>query len=300
MYILRSFSNDPYYNLALEEYVFKKMSIDEDILFLWRNQQCVVIGRNQNPYLEVNIAYAYQNNIPIIRRNTGGGTVYHDLGNINYTFITKNPKTKLSNYPYFLQPIISILQNIGIPARFQEKSHIYVGDAKISGNAQTWYKNRMIHHGTLLYDIDVSQAKEVLHVNKTIKTHQIPSEKATITNIKQLLPYETTVTEFVTFLEDQLSLNDPYIKQIQLSEDDEKRIQMLQQDKYQSFDWTYSLNKPFTIEENEYSFTIHKGLITETSHYTDLLLDQQCSYVNINRLLKHKSDKEEIIQLLFQ
>ncbi|MBU1020251.1 MAG: lipoate--protein ligase family protein, partial [Firmicutes bacterium] len=108
---------DPFYNLALEEYLLKKVEIEDDFFFLWRNQKCVIVGRNQNPFNEIDIHYALENNITIARRSTGGGTVYHDEGNINFTFITSQLNGRLNNYEYFLEPIIKMLNKFGIQAR---------------------------------------------------------------------------------------------------------------------------------------------------------------------------------------
>lgn len=129
MIIFHSISNNPSFNLAWEEYIMKHHYKDVDIFLLWQNNPSVIIGRNQNIFDEVNLLYAFDNHIPIFRRNSGGGTVYHDLGNINFTFIT-NAKDKVNRYQLMITPIIKALNDLGIDASFHPKSDIYIHNKK--------------------------------------------------------------------------------------------------------------------------------------------------------------------------
>ena len=161
-------STDPTFNLALEEYLLKYKVLDDDLFYLWRNQPSIIIGRNQNPFLEVHLKQCEFYNIPIIRRISGGGTVFHDLGNINFTYITKDLK-RTNDYLYFLEPIISALNHLGLNVRFEPKTHLYQGEYKLSGNAQSVHKKRLIHHGTLLFSTNQSKLTRLLKKPKNFK-----------------------------------------------------------------------------------------------------------------------------------
>ncbi|HLT00304.1 MAG TPA: lipoate--protein ligase family protein, partial [Acholeplasma sp.] len=144
-------SNDIQFNLAWEEYILKEIALNEDILLLWQNESSLVLGRNQNVYEEVNLKFIHENKIPLVRRISGGGTVYHDMGNINFTIITSS-KENISKYEKITKPLVDALNKIGIPIEFSGKSDLKIEGKKVSGNAQFVHKDRLLHHGTLLFD----------------------------------------------------------------------------------------------------------------------------------------------------
>jgi lipoate-protein ligase A len=263
-------STDPFFNLALEEYLLKKVDFEDDLFFLWRNKKCVILGRNQNPFNEVNIEYANKNDIDIVRRSTGGGTVYHDEGNINFTFITSKISERLHNYEFFVTPIIEALNKLGIPARFEPKTHIYVGEHKVSGNAQTYYKNKMIHHGTLLFDVETHHLNSVLQTKAKIDTHAIPSQHSSVSNLKDLCRKEYSILEFMDFLLKEMSIGKTDI--LELSNDQISEVHMLSNSKYRSWDWIFGQTPKFTIQKGEYQLEVSNGHITNSSHFKDLLV----------------------------
>lgn len=233
-------STNPYYNLALEEFLLKNDSITEDLFYVWRNDKSIVIGRNQNPFLEVDMDYVLKNKIPIVRRISGGGTVFQDLGNINFTFITNNISEHLNNYHYFLDPVIKILNNLGLKTYFVEKSHIYLEHKKISGNAQSYYKNKVIHHGTLLFDSNLeilSLCLKPRYDNQNV----IKSVMAKTTNIKSYLNLEAETSEFMEYLLSNVFVDDYRSHIMELSDDDKNRVEKLVLEKYGTDKW--NLNK---------------------------------------------------------
>lgn len=157
-YILISETNDPYFNIATEEYLLKNFS--DNFLFIYRNETSVIVGKHQNVFAEVNLMDVWKQNIPIVRRITGGGTVYHDLGNMNFSFVETGEKGKLIDFKKYLTPVIGFLKTIGIDAVIGEKNELKVGGAKVSGNAEHVYRNRLVHHGTLLFDANLNKLKE--------------------------------------------------------------------------------------------------------------------------------------------
>lgn len=291
-------SFDPFYNLAFEEYLLKKLNTSEDIFYLWRNRKCVILGRNQNPFNEIDFDYAQLNNIDVLRRSSGGGTVYHDEGNINFTFISSNISKRLNNYEFFLKRIIEILNTLGIKAKFIPKTHIYVGEYKVSGNAQTYYKDKMIHHGTLLFDVDLVHLDKVLKKKTNINTFAIPSVRSMVINLKNLLDSPISIESFMDYMIKEIQLeNDDFID---LSEEQYKEIDVLSNEKYRTWEWIFGQTPKFVIDKDQYHFEISKCLITKSSHFDDYLLGLKYDQAIISKALEKHEDKEKILKLLFQ
>ena len=175
---------------------------DDDVFMLWRNEPTIVIGKNQNGYAEINMPYVKENNIHIARRITGGGAVYHDLGNVNYTFITGRNKTGI-DFEYFTAPIIEALKKLGISAILSGRNDLLVGDKKFSGNAQHTKGTRVLHHGTLLFDTDLDVLSLALKVDEEkIKAKAIKSTRSRVVNIKSILSYNMTAEDFINVISD--------------------------------------------------------------------------------------------------
>jgi lipoate---protein ligase len=249
---------DPKFNLALEEYVLKYIDTDEDILILWQNEPSIIVGRNQNVYEEINFDFVKKHRIPVIRRITGGGTVYHDLGNLNYSFITSNLKNNLSNYKKFTTPVIDALNQMGVQAEFSGKSDIKISGKKISGNAQSYHKNRMLHHGTLLFDSNLEHLNLALKVKPAfIDSKSVKSNRSDVTNIKPYLRAQISIQDFKNILY-QTILNVDQIekKQIHLTHNDYEIIQELISSKYQLWSWNYGESPDFIYKKEIINHTL--------------------------------------------
>lgn len=299
MKTLISHSNDPYFNLAWEEYIFKHIECDEDILLLWRNVPSVIVGRNQIIYGEVEVAYCKTHNIPIIRRISGGGTVYHDLGNLNYSVITKQYKDVISNYAYFTKPILTFLNNLGIYATFSGKSDIKIDGKKISGNAQMYHQNRMLHHGTILFNTDLNKLNKVIkQITPDMQTVGVPSNRSMVTNVIDYLEPKQTIESF----KQQLLLhylNHDINQHIQvLSDKDLKHIEHLKSTKYMSWEWNYGESPLFEItkqnNDNEILIKVQSGLIASCSLLTNL------DRISLPEFAGIKYDKESFVDKLNQ
>ncbi len=192
-------TKSPYINLAIEEYLFEKTQ--DDVFILWQNEHTVVIGKNQNVNCEIDFDFVREKNIHIARRITGGGAVYHDLGNVNYSFISSTGKEGI-DFAYFTKPIIEALKSLGVDARLTGRNDIEVEGKKISGNAQYSRNGRTLHHGTLLFDTDLSVLSSALRVDEEkIKSKAIKSTRSRVTNLKSLIPIKT-VDEFIEYISD--------------------------------------------------------------------------------------------------
>ncbi len=200
MKYIRLATTDPYYNLAVEEYLFR--NADTDVFMLWQNEPSVIAGKNQNVYAEVDLAYAKKHGIRINRRITGGGAVYHDLGNLNYTFISIGGDAKPLDFEYLSRPIRSYLASCGLSTKMSDRNDIECEGAKFSGNAQHAEGGRILHHGTLLFDTDFSVMEAVLRVDKEKLAYRaVKSLRSRVVNLKSLLGEHVTLGDFISGIE---------------------------------------------------------------------------------------------------
>ena len=195
-------SVDPYINLAIEEYLFNTSK--EDIIMLWQNDNTVVIGKNQNAYAEINKTFTTANAVKVARRISGGGAVYHDLGNVNYTFISDKSEQGI-DFKTFTAPIINAIRSLGIDANLTGRNDIEVDGKKISGNAQHVKGNRVLHHGTLLFSSNLSILSNALNVDEEkIKAKAIKSTRSRVINLIDLLDKKISVKEFIDHLKNHI------------------------------------------------------------------------------------------------
>ena len=189
---------DPRINLAIEEYVLKNMDIDVDsFLLFYINEPSIIIGKNQNTVEEVNTEYVDANGIHVVRRLSGGGAVYHDLGNLNFSFLTKDDGDSFRNFAKFTQPVIEALAKMGVKAELKGRNDILVDGKKISGNAQFATKGRMFSHGTLMFDTEIERVVQALRVKKDkIESKGIKSIRSRVTNIKDYMEEDMTIEQF--------------------------------------------------------------------------------------------------------
>src|SRR5690554_4374568 len=272
-------NTNPHYNLAFEEYVFKNIEADEDIILLWQNAPAIIVGRNQNTFEEINHQYVKENNIYVVRRPSGGGAVYHDLGNLNFTFITSNVKENLNNYEKFAIPVIKALNELGVPAEFAGRNDILVDGMKISGNAQTYYKQRMLHHGTILFSVDLNMIAKVLQVKADkIASKGIKSTRSRVTNILPYLKEKITMEQLkhhlLTFF---LKTDNIAEKTLKLTEEDYKNIKNLTNEKYNKWEWNFGESPKMEIQKSrryaggnvEFNFNIESGKIVACKIFGD-------------------------------
>ena len=253
MKIYLSKTNDVYKNLALEEAILKLDELKENILYIYQNDNSIIIGRNQNIYEEVNQKYTKEKEINLARRISGGGAVYQDMGNVCFSFITKN--SKKDTFIGFLQPIIDFLNNIGLNAEFKGRNDLLANGFKISGNAQYIYKDRIVHHGTLLFNTDLTVLSKSLKPNLLkLKSKSIKSIHQRVSNIKPLLDNKYNTNEFIDQLISHFNIDGSKynISNEVLTEakDIEKRNR--------SWEWVYGKSPKF---EHELEYYFKGGLI---------------------------------------
>lgn len=244
-------SNDPAYNIALEAYAFREL-VDEDELFiLWINRPAIIVGKHQNTIQEINKEYTDAHDIKVVRRLSGGGAVYHDLNNLNYTIISNKSEEGAFDFKTFSQPVIATLADLGVKAEFTGRNDLEIDGKKFCGNAQAYYKGRMMHHGCLLFDVDMSVLGDALIVSKDkIESKGIKSVRARVTNILNELPEKITVNEFSDKILEKMKETYPDMTEYVLSEDELVKIQESADTQFGTWDWTYGKAPEYTIERN--------------------------------------------------
>jgi len=232
----------PAYNLAAEEYMLTEKS--EDIVMLWRNSDSVIIGRNQNAIEEMNLDYIKENDITVIRRLTGGGAVFHDLGNLNFTFIKSNDEKLFNDYSTFTAPVREYLESLGVKCELSGRNDITIEGAKISGNAQTVKRGRIMHHGTLLFSSNMSKLSGALKVREIkAESRGIKSYRSRVTNIFEHLSEKMGIEEFSEGLYEWFAENIPDAEKYEITQADREKIERLVEEKYGLWEWNFG-NSP--------------------------------------------------------
>lgn len=261
-------SNKPEFNLACEEYFMKNYR--EPVLILWQNEPTIVVGRFQNTLEEVNEAYVTQNNINVIRRMTGGGAVYHDMGNLCYSFIVRGVSSAEADFSVFAKPVVEALQSLGVDAYTSGRNDILIDEKKISGTAMSLHRGSLLFHGTLLFDSDLTVLSEALKVNPLkIASKSSKSVRSRVTNIAPYLKEgNEDVQTFKKVLQNKL-MEAFACEEYQLTYEDIWAIEKLAEEKYKSWAWnigknpeySYSNTKKFDGGLLEVHLDVKKGLV---------------------------------------
>lgn len=299
MLLIYNDKTNPYFNLAMEEYFLKNFC--DDIFILWRNEPSIIVGKNQNTLSEINIEYVKENNIPVVRRQSGGGAVFHDLGNINFTFIA-NDKKGFSDFKRFTQPIINLLRTLDIDATFSGRNDLLIDGKKFSGNAQYNYKNRVMHHGTLLFSSQISDLSNALKV-KPIKFEGkgIKSVKSRVTNIREHLKKDISILEFKDLIINYLLNTNSNNKTYDLTNDDIDNIWLLANNKYSSWEWNFGNSPKYSLTNQlkypggnvEFNLNVEKGIIKNIKFFGDFFGEFDVSYIE-ELLVGIKHDEDSI------
>jgi lipoate---protein ligase len=259
---------DAYFNLAAEEYVFSQLDRKQEYLLLWQNRNAIVVGVHQNTYEEINPEFVEQHNVQVVRRMTGGGAVYHDLGNLNFSFVV-DANGKGFNFRQLALPVIQTLNNLGVAAEFNGRNDLTIGGLKISGNAERIKGDRLLHHGTLLFSSNLETLSAALRVKgDKIESKSIKSVRSRVTNIQDYLP-GLTIDAFKNVLVEEINRSNRQVTEYTFTEADRVAITKLQEEKYCTWAWNYGQSPDYNIKkERRFSggglslyMTVHQGLI---------------------------------------
>ncbi|HLR23867.1 MAG TPA: lipoate--protein ligase [Pseudogracilibacillus sp.] len=233
---------DPQVNLAIEEYVLKNFGEKDTYLLFYVNEPSIIVGKNQNSVEEINTDYVDENNIKVVRRLSGGGAVYHDLGNLNFSFITKDDGDSFHDFQKFTQPVVEALNKIGVPAELVGRNDLQIEGRKFSGNAQFSTKGRMFSHGTLMLDSELEHIVSALNVKKEkIESKGIKSIRSRVTNISEYLDEPITMDAFkeiiLKYIFDVKNVSD--VPTFELTQADWDNIYEISKNRYQKWEWNY-------------------------------------------------------------
>lgn len=254
IYVSNEEITDPRINLAIETFLLQEMPVDEPILLFYINEPSIIIGRNQNTIEEINMDYVEDNGIHVVRRLSGGGAVYHDEGNLNFSFIMPDDGESFRNFAKVTQPIIDALHELGVEgAELKGRNDLVIDDKKFSGNAMYVTNGRMFAHGTLMFDSDVNEVVNALKVRKDkIESKGIKSIRSRVTNIKPFLSDDYQYMSTKDFRKDILlkifettDIND--VNEYKLTEEDWKKINAISDKLYRNWDWNYGRSPEFDI-----------------------------------------------------
>jgi lipoate-protein ligase A len=272
----------PQVNLAIEEYLLRNILPEEDLLLLYVNEPSIIIGRFQNTLEEVNQTYVDDHGIHVVRRLSGGGAVYHDLNNLNYSFITAKDSESISNFKKFTAPAIRTLNEMGVPAELGARNEIHIRGLKISGSAQYITTRRMISHGTLLFNSDLTRLGEALLVAPgQISSKSIKSIRSQVTNIADHLPQPMDMAEFRQRILQSITQNLPQVQPYHLTESDWQAIRRLAEERYMQWQWNYGSSPDFNVKRNRrfagkditIQLDIHQGAIRSANFNAGFLED---------------------------
>lgn len=301
--IERDYTN-PYFNIAAEEYVLRELT--DDVFMLWRNNPCIIVGKHQNTLAEINIDYVTRHGIPVVRRITGGGTVFHDLGNLNFTFVQNGKPEELVNFRKFTWPIIEVLRNLGVEAKFEGRNDLTIKGKKFSGNAEHVHKSRVLHHGTLLFSAQLGSLTDALKVNpEKFSDKAVKSIRSRVTNISEHLAEKMDVLDFKEKILDHIKLKHPEMKVRQFSDGDIQKINELADKKYKTWEWNFGYSPKYnfstTVKANggniQYHLEVKNGIIEQARIFGDYFSMLETSEIE-KMLVNVQHDRKTIVERL--
>ena len=290
-----------YWNLALEEFLLRNSA--QEYFILWRNAPSIIIGRNQNTLSEINAEYVKAHVIPVVRRLTGGGAVFHDLGNLNYTFIVNDSANTEFDFKKYTSPILRALRDLSVDAELSGRNDLTIGGRKFSGNSQYRYKGRLLHHGTLLFSSSLPDISSALKVDPSkFEGKGVHSVRSRVTNISEHLKMPLTLTEFKQHITANIRNSHSEFEIYTLGEQELASVRSLERKKYSTWEWNYGASPSYNISKCkkfpagnlEVFMNVTGGKIRETRIFGDFF--GECDVSDIENSLTDLPYEESAIR----
>jgi lipoate-protein ligase A len=293
-------STDPYINLAIEEFLVRHADCEgKDYLLLYANEPSIIVGKNQSIWKEINFEYLRNGKLKLCRRISGGGTVYHDSGNLNFAFVSMFAEHKINNYKLFNQPIVDALIRIGLKAEMDDRNNILCNGKKISGCAQFTDRKNIISHGTLLLNADLSVLRDCLKENDfKIETKAVESVRSSVMNIAETTSRFASVEDLKSFLAKELQAENVY----QFNEEEWSTIRQSAKEKFSRLEWIYGRSPQTKIIKNGIEIEVEQGKITFINNDTllsDALKESYYQFEEIKKALEDLSSAPDILRKVF-
>jgi len=279
MLLIENNSLDPYFNIATEEYLLK--TYNEDIAMIWRSNPSVIVGKHQNTLAEINLDFIRKKQIPVVRRLSGGGTVFHDPGNVNFTFIFHQEKEKLVDFAAYTKPVIAFLKTLGVNARFEGKNDLRVDGLKISGNAEHVHRHKVLHHGTLLFNSNLHHLQEAIRAKEeNFVSKAVKSNRSEVQNVTAFLQNKITCDEFTGLFRNYLIDYFQGTTTYSLNGADKTKIHSLCVEKYHTWNWNYGYSPNYVLS--------NQGMLGDESIIVKLEVARGKIYKVINFSIGHE------------
>lgn len=295
-------------NLALEEYVFRHKPAGEDVLLFYVNAPAIIIGRNQNTIEEIDPDVVAARGIHVVRRISGGGAVYHDLGNLNFSVMTPKVTGRFNRYDHFTRPVIDVLHGLGVPAELSGRNDILAGGRKISGNAQFARPDRMFSHGTLLFDSNLDDVTAALRPKPgKVESKGVKSVRSRVANISEFVREPITVGELRERILEGIfgTRRHGEIPTLELTEADWNAVRALVESKYGTWAWNYGENpacnvqrvRRFPAGEIDVRLDVQQGRIAAVRIFGDFMGREDVGALE-SRLLGITYDRPSVVAAL--
>ncbi len=276
MLVIKSPSRDAYFNIATEEYLLKHKK--EDVFLLYINNPAIIVGKFQNTLAEINRDYVEKNGIKVVRRLSGGGAVYHDQGNLNFSFHMPYQGEDFADFKKFTRPVVDLLNEMDVPAELKGRNDLVVDGKKFSGNAKMVYKDKLLQHGTILFDSHMKILADALKVNPLkFKDKAVKSARARVTNLVEYLPDDISMQSFEEKLVQYITSLYPQAEEYRLTEEEMKAVKKLADEKYSTWEWNYGSSPEYNFNKGiktsagyiEFHLDVHGGIIKNAKVFGD-------------------------------
>ncbi|MFQ3579786.1 MAG: lipoate--protein ligase [Bacteroidales bacterium] len=287
------------FSFALEEYIMTNPEFDDEYFLFWRTDPTLMIGRFQNTIEEINSAFVKEHNIQVVRRNSGGGTVYTDPDCWQFSFITWKKDGKVKDFQTFTKPVVDALKQLGVDAQFSGRNDLLCDGKKFSGNARFSLKDRFLHHGTILFDTNLENLVRAITVGEEkIISKGIKSVRERVTNIR---PYLKEDMDSLAFRDKMISMLRKDMEQITLSEKDIEKILEIEKSKFLTWEWNYGVSPAFNMSKSKrfdggkvnVQLNVENGIIKEFGIFGDFFFDDEIQTLQ-NSLVGLRFEAEEI------